>query len=304
MAGFYIDLAVVDPDKPGRFLLGIECDGASYHSSRSARDRDRIRQQVLEDRGWIIHRVWSTDWFHRPQDELRKVVKAIEEAKVTWAQRDAGGGETVVEVETFPVEIQRTDDGAGSKSESPVPTTDYVEASLDVVTAAEIHEMPSSQLARIVEQIVGVEGPVHKAEITRRVVTSWGLSRAGSRIVDAVESAVDLAAGSGRITRSGNFFAPPGKKEFPIRNRRKVISPNLRKPEMLPPTEIRRGVEALVKAHHGASSEETIQETARLFGYKSTSRRLFSIISGQIDELLETGRMQERNGKLYSSVSK
>ena len=63
-------------------------------------------------------------------------------------------------------------------------------------------------------------------------------------------------------------------------------------------------VEALVKAHHGASSEETIQETARLFGYKSTSRRLFSIISGQIDELLETGRMQERNGKLYSSVSR
>ena len=65
-AGFIIDLAVVDPSKPGRYLLGIECDGATYHSSRSARDRDRLREAVLRDRGWKIHRVWSTDWFHRP----------------------------------------------------------------------------------------------------------------------------------------------------------------------------------------------------------------------------------------------
>jgi very-short-patch-repair endonuclease len=65
-AGFIIDLAVVDSVRPGRYLLGIECDGATYHSSRSARDRDRLRENVLKDRGWRIHRVWSTDWFHRP----------------------------------------------------------------------------------------------------------------------------------------------------------------------------------------------------------------------------------------------
>ncbi len=61
LAGFYIDLAVADPDRPGRYLLGIECDGASYHSAKSARDRDRLRQSVLESHGWSIHRVWSTD---------------------------------------------------------------------------------------------------------------------------------------------------------------------------------------------------------------------------------------------------
>ena len=63
VAGFFVDLGVRDPESPGRFLLGIECDGATYHSARSARDRDRLRQQVLEDRGWTIHRIWSTDWF-------------------------------------------------------------------------------------------------------------------------------------------------------------------------------------------------------------------------------------------------
>ncbi|TIO03953.1 MAG: hypothetical protein E5X93_31350, partial [Mesorhizobium sp.] len=63
IAGFFIDLAVADPERPGRYILGIECDGAEYHSSRSARDRDRLRQSVLEDHGWIIHRIWSADWF-------------------------------------------------------------------------------------------------------------------------------------------------------------------------------------------------------------------------------------------------
>ena len=82
-AGFRIDLAVVDPDKPGRYLLGIECDGATYHSSRSARDRDRLRQAVLESRGWKIHRIWSTDWFQQPEAQLQKVLDAIELNRTT-----------------------------------------------------------------------------------------------------------------------------------------------------------------------------------------------------------------------------
>ncbi len=57
----YLQRWDADPEHPGRYLLGIECDGAAYHSSRSARDRDRLRQAVLEDHGWIIHRVWGSD---------------------------------------------------------------------------------------------------------------------------------------------------------------------------------------------------------------------------------------------------
>jgi very-short-patch-repair endonuclease len=75
--GFYLDLAIIDPEHPGRYLLGIECDGAAYHSARSARDRDRLRQQVLEGIGWKIHRIWSTDWFRDPERELKRVVEAV-----------------------------------------------------------------------------------------------------------------------------------------------------------------------------------------------------------------------------------
>ena len=78
VSGFRIDLGVRHPDHPERFLAGIECDGAQYHSSSSARDRDRLREQVLVGQGWEIIRVWSTDWFADPVAETDKLVKRLE----------------------------------------------------------------------------------------------------------------------------------------------------------------------------------------------------------------------------------
>jgi len=77
-AGFSIDMAIVDPQAPGRYVVGIECDGATYHSSPTARDRDRLRQAVLEDLGWKIIRVWSTDWFNQPEKTLDRLLRQIQ----------------------------------------------------------------------------------------------------------------------------------------------------------------------------------------------------------------------------------
>jgi len=87
VAGFYIDIGVFDEREPGHFLLGVECDGATYHSSLSARDRDRIRQEILERLGWRIHRVWSTDWFRSSRQERDKLRRAIGVAKAEADER-------------------------------------------------------------------------------------------------------------------------------------------------------------------------------------------------------------------------
>jgi len=79
VAGFFIDLGVKHPAKVGAFLLGIECDGASYHSGRCARDRDRLRQEILENLGWKIHRIWSTDWFKSRDGEIKRLLRHLEE---------------------------------------------------------------------------------------------------------------------------------------------------------------------------------------------------------------------------------
>jgi len=70
---------VKHPLKPGTFILGIECDGASYHSGRSARDRDRLRQEILVNLGWKIHRIWSTDWFRNRDGEIKRLTRRIED---------------------------------------------------------------------------------------------------------------------------------------------------------------------------------------------------------------------------------
>ena len=87
---FRVDLGVVHPDYAGTYLAGIECDGARYHSSATARDRDKVRQAVLEGLGWTILRVWSTDWFQHPldvadrlHDKLEQLLEADREVRAT-----------------------------------------------------------------------------------------------------------------------------------------------------------------------------------------------------------------------------
>ncbi|MBI3676293.1 MAG: GreA/GreB family elongation factor [Proteobacteria bacterium] len=90
VAGYFIDIGVRHPDWVHGFVLGVECDGASYHSAKSARDRDRLRQEVLEELGWRLHRIWSTDWFNNPKREaerLRTVIASrLEELKTREAE--------------------------------------------------------------------------------------------------------------------------------------------------------------------------------------------------------------------------
>ena len=77
--GYRIDLGILNPNAPGTYLAGIECDGASYHSGATARDRDRLRQMKLEDLGWKLHRVWSTEWWRRPREEIDRLHKSLRE---------------------------------------------------------------------------------------------------------------------------------------------------------------------------------------------------------------------------------
>ena len=89
VAGYFIDLAVRDPGQPGRYLMAIECDGARYHSARSVRDRDRLRQAVLERLGWTVRRIWSTDWFKNPQGVLAPLIDELRALQAAHATADA-----------------------------------------------------------------------------------------------------------------------------------------------------------------------------------------------------------------------
>ncbi len=88
VAGHFIDIGVRHADWPHGFIMGVECDGESYHSSKSARDRDRLRQEVLEGLGWHLHRIWSIDWFNNAQKEAKELRRAIN-ARLDWLKNNA-----------------------------------------------------------------------------------------------------------------------------------------------------------------------------------------------------------------------
>ena len=78
-SSYRIDLGILHPIKKDEFILGVECDGAMYHSAPTARERDRLRQQILENRGWVIHRIWSQDWWRNKNNEIEKVKRLVEQ---------------------------------------------------------------------------------------------------------------------------------------------------------------------------------------------------------------------------------
>lgn len=300
-AGFYVDLAVSDPEKPGRFVLGIECDGAQYHSSRSARDRDRLRQAVLEAHGWIIHRVWSTDWFLRPQEETAKLISAIEAAKQQWREADerlvepiaavplrfTGHKEDDVEIVTGHIEAEKRH------------AVQYEEAKLVVRRQVEPHETSLGEMMRHVTRVVEVEGPIHESEIVVRIRSAWGLARAGNRIRDAVREALNGAKQKGDIS-GGPFYSKPGNPLI-IRSRADVNSPTLRKPENLPPDEVKAAIAEIVDANFGAEQDQLAQAVARLFGFNSTSAQLRAVVEEALAEMLETNRLR-LDGRLVSAA--
>jgi very-short-patch-repair endonuclease len=117
-SGYWIDFAVRHPVQPGRYVLAIECDGATYHSSQSARDRDRLRQEQLERHGWRFHRIWSTEWFHHKDACVEKAIAAYQDAVCA---ADNEGPTTSYERRQAPVASTRATDNYGSASS--LPTT-------------------------------------------------------------------------------------------------------------------------------------------------------------------------------------
>ena len=293
-SGFKIDLAVYDPDDEGRFLLAIECDGARYHSSSWARERDRLRQSVLEGKGWTFHRIWSTDWFYNRDSELHKLLDAIERA------RSAGGTAS-----RPPAKV----DGPVVVREAPAERTPpqrakYVEASFPIEECAlyELHETPVGILATYAARIVEVEGPVHMDEVGRRLSGLWGYKRYGSRARNAVGQAVERTIELGEVRRSlseaAGFLESCRAAEPACVRDRADASLSLRSPDMLPPAELRQAVLAAVEASIAVAPGDCATDVARMLGFKSTRAQLRACIEQQARELVEMGALVLVDGDL------
>ncbi|MCK5039341.1 MAG: DUF3320 domain-containing protein [Candidatus Aenigmarchaeota archaeon] len=177
-SGYRVDLAIKHPKKPGVYILGIECDGAQYHSSRFARDRDKIRQGILESLGWNIHRIWSDDWLNNREYEIKKIkekVDALLRSKKENSQ-DELKFEKVEDVEDFKEVSLKDKYGQYELAELPKSGTKIeFDGYGDMVWGG-------SKAKELMLSVLEIESPIEKELLYKRVLSSFGINKLGARL--------------------------------------------------------------------------------------------------------------------------
>lgn len=185
-SGYRIDFAAKHPDKPGRMVLAIECDGATYHSAPTARDRDRLRQEHLERLGWTFHRIWSQDWFQHRDREITRAKESYDDAvkRSDTASADSSAGRPAEAASREPdrpaslVEKLKVDTSNGSDARMP-----RQKQAIDGYSRSELAGLISS---------IEADGLLRtKSELTDEAIRRLGYRRRGHRIIAAVEQAID-----------------------------------------------------------------------------------------------------------------
>lgn len=295
--GFYLDLAVVDPARPGRYLLGIECDGAMYHAARSARDRDRLRRQALEAVGWRLHRIWSPDWLRDPAAETERAVQAIEAARLAATEPVAVETKpTTTEAATITAvaAIEREDAPAGPAALA----EPYQVAQLPAALAQrELHQHGLSLLAGWLTQVVRVESPIHLDEATRRLAQASGASQVGARMRKAIRDAALLAANLRHLRQQGDFLWENTMQEPPLRDR-SALPAISRKLPLVAPEELARALRTVVAQSFALPRDAAYLATIRLLGFTRLSDDMRQQLDGVLAGLLERRELEETGGVL------
>ena len=306
-SSFRVDIGVVDPGDPGRYILGIMCDGDNYKSAGTARDRDRLRLQVLEGLGWRIHKIWSPDWVQRRKTEVKRLKTALKEA-----ERDP----TTNVIAEKPVDDKRNEVRRVKVLETPGSELPEVKAyRLAKLKPKHLFNGYSpkqrgrylrryhSEVRRLLPQLVRVEGPVHRELTFIRINSALRLSRATKAFREVFDEEVRKALG-GAIDARGDFLWPKDVKGVDVRVPLKGVKDSFRPIRHIPPEEIRQAMLMVARHSIGLSAESLIDETARLLGFKRIGSNILLSLSEVYEEAKNMGRLALEDGLVVFVHSK
>jgi hypothetical protein len=285
-ADYRIDMAVKHPAQLGRYALGIECDGAMYHSSRVARDRDRLRQEVLARLGWTnLHRIWGLSWYwNRGQEEVR-LRRAIERAIEGRSNIEPARAIAHSEPEELSIAL----------SETPAWVVPYV-----VVmpgrprTAVAIHEgSAQSDIQRMILEVVSGEGPVATEVVLQRVRERWGLNRAGSRARSAFDTALRAVRRRGEVvSESDGFLALPSQSTPLVRAGDQSDPETIRTIHEIPPSELKEAIVRFVRQVHSITENELTARLSSVFGWNRRGSDIAAEMRKVIKRLVAAGTLK------------
>lgn len=293
---FRIDLAIRDQRDPSRYVLGVECDGATYHSTRTARDRDILRQRVLESMGWRIHRVWSTEWFHDPHRAIERVLSSLALAEARPVEESVQG--VRLEIDPGPVstpvasEVRPYHPVPPSPERRYQPGTPYQRLSATADRDLLIQPRNEYRLAELIIRVVETEGPIHEDHLAERLKEICGVDRAGSNVQSNIGEAIQNAVRSKHIERrrQKNFLwivnAQVSTFRVPANSHRRPL-------EWIHRDEVALAILYLVEDQFGVLRAELGRGVARLFGIERATGEASESIVEVADELAEGGRLRE-----------
>ncbi len=295
VGGFFIDLAVVDPDRPGAYLLGIECDGAAYHSARSARDRDRIRQSILESLGWSLHRIWSTDWWTQRNEELRRLEEALRRAQF----EEKKAAHLALSFSAKPEDVlpeRRSDDDAETVTIWPDYAAPWKSpVALPVRDKAEFYS--STQSATIVaqiDQVVAQAAPIPLAALARHIATAWEFGRTTNKLKSRV-----LEFG-----RRAQCFVDEDEVFWRSRNQKaawqgfRYSDGESRDVTDIAPVELEWATLWVIERALSAERDVVVSEVLKLFGYSQIGSSIREPVDTAIERLAARKKIRDESGRV------
>ncbi|MGL1903112.1 MAG: DUF3320 domain-containing protein [Fibrobacterales bacterium] len=278
--GFFIDLAVVDPRKKGRYMLAVECDGASYHSSANARDRDRLRQAVLESKGWVFHRIWSTDWFRNSDREVIRLKERIEKelSKPLEVVRKAPT------VEQVGPNISRSSIEHVKPEMESYKMADLSQYSYWSFTG-DFSEVSDQDIGNALIKVVSIESPVSLKAVINRLLSTAGISRCGNKIQTRMNQIATKISSVHGYAYDGTFIENP-RNEVVVRNRQSLPSSE-KKLELVPFSEIQKALLVVIQESVSVRPEACFSEVASRLGFSRVTGAMVGILQGQLDSLIQ-----------------
>ncbi len=248
---FKIDLALKRP-LSSEYLLAIECDGATYHSSPTARDRDRLRQQILENMGWKFYRIWSTDWFRNNRVEKERLLAAVKKAAASSSDAPLSDKEEQQESEPQDFSVDK-------------PAVNLAFPKYKVVSVRAARTKAGRGYRNIVKEILKTEAPLSEEWLIRRSLFIFGREKITTAVYDAYENEMRFCRADGIIRRNG-FLYLDGQTAFVLR----VPSSDpesFREVKYISPEELACGLYEIVKHNVTVSREGAFRELASQLGY-------------------------------------
>jgi hypothetical protein len=291
---FKVDLGVRSRDDAARYLLGIECDGEGYARTPTARDRERLRHEVLSGLGWgQIHRIWSLDWVRNRNGELGRLQDALGAASKGKESHAEPPGSRA-----SPSDGESADETPRARVERVVHELNTPEAALALpwtepyrrITLPhqrsyyEFHESVNRRAqTNLLVDLIAAEAPISIDYAIRRLAEAWGLRRAGHRIVTAGKQAIGQASRRNAVEVRGRFLWRPGQSLVRVRIPDPEDPETRRDIDDIPPEEIDIAVYWIRVGSPGADNDHLIAQVARILGFDRTGERIRTVIGERLN---------------------